>query len=670
MTDHHRPLAGAPTVSTVSTSDDDTDGDYDIFDEAFDDEERRGGIGGQQDELQQWQHGMKMDRANEDDDDEEEEQFLDEIPNNETKNKNTNAAPTFHTTGTGPAHVGRSQEPSDDYGATYLPTAWSTTSPRRDVETQAEAFHDEIPHDDGDDDGRVGATRRSSRVGVADIAGFKSLLSKPASSFLTSSSSTGAPPDESVTADPLPEGDLLLLNLEPDGTKGGEDPFDDEIIIENEEEEEGRKGRSDYKASAATSKGKNGGKKSTKKKNGRKKDKKIEAIVYDDDDDDKLFLSRRDDGGDDDEPERFEDEIDDRVVKGLGGTTTDAPPVDHRHGVAELEASATGESSLALVLVEKDKNGVSLPPPDGLFTRNGSNKSSSQSILKKKFSKRRKQTGDRGSSAEGNSNGRQSWSRRVLSAISPLHGTAATPELEERQDRRRQDAFEDVVVFGDSIYKDDTTTSRYDRYDDDEESVPIRAVYDYDYENNRRPRYRMGLVSRNWRVLCIALCILLAFIALIVPLSLYIKEDRQEDSASSSTSSSSTALVQEGAPCVDMIRVVGNRTCFTQVSEIDIEFVQCYPHVHDWIGLFPANSANTGRLWRNYYDWVYVCGTEPCTNEELTQNLPLEGAFTVPPLLVGNYQIYLVLDSRWPYHYSAATEPFTVSSSCPGDGPA
>lgn len=110
--------------------------------------------------------------------------------------------------------------------------------------------------------------------------------------------------------------------------------------------------------------------------------------------------------------------------------------------------------------------------------------------------------------------------------------------------------------------------------------------------------------------------------------------------------------------------------CYLNREPIYFRFKRCRPaSAQDWVGVYPAGSMFMDRLWKDWYDGVYLCGNQPCADEE-----PPEKKFTMsPPIPVpGNYRLFLIKDSNWPFEFIKYTPSFQVvvnKAFCPNTKP-
>ncbi|KAL3901942.1 MAG: hypothetical protein SGARI_005991, partial [Bacillariaceae sp.] len=177
---------------------------------------------------------------------------------------------------------------------------------------------------------------------------------------------------------------------------------------------------------------------------------------------------------------------------------------------------------------------------------------------------------------------------------------------------------------------------------------------------------------------CYAILALAVFLALLIPLCMLARDNKEYQEALFQQQQQQEQILAgiatpapEGTPsptepgaCQDKIVLNHDKTCFDTQTAISFSFTHCAPNQQDWIGLYPSGAVYYGRLWRDYINWIWTCGALPCTEEQVTEDLPLTGTFEAPSMDEGEYQLYLVLDSRWPYRFITASETFTVSDSC------
>ncbi len=244
----------------------------------------------------------------------------------------------------------------------------------------------------------------------------------------------------------------------------------------------------------------------------------------------------------------------------------------------------------------------------------------------------------------------QRWSSRMLSVVPPLQAKSSfSPQQEAWQDSHssKPDGFDDEMA----AFEIDEAG-----LDDDDEFMKGSSYYD-------KPHYRTSLLlhKQSRGCWCLTFCILLMFLSLIIPLGILARDKRQSEAAAPLPPTMAPTV--DGG-CVDEVYLVRNTTCYDTSTPVSFAFKQCFPSKLDWIGLYPSNSVYYGRLWKDYINWIWTCGSLPCNDTQVTENLPLEGVINAPAMEAGNYQIFLVLDSRWPYRYLANTEVFTVAESC------
>jgi hypothetical protein len=250
----------------------------------------------------------------------------------------------------------------------------------------------------------------------------------------------------------------------------------------------------------------------------------------------------------------------------------------------------------------------------------------------------------------------------MLSVVPPLHARSTfTPQQEAWQGSRSSnvDGFDDEIT----AFEIDQAASGAVDDDNDDEFMKGSSSHYY------KPHYRTSLLLHRqsrccW---CLTVALVLLFLSLIVPLGILASDKRQSEAAALQATPPATVAPTADGGCVDEIYLVRNTTCYDVSTPVEFAFKQCFPSKLDWIALYPSNSVYYGRLWKDYINWIWTCGSLPCNDTQVTENLPLEGVFNAPAMEAGNYQIFLVLDSRWPYRYLSSSDVFTVAESCPNE---
>uniref|UniRef100_A0A7S0F7G5 Uncharacterized protein n=1 Tax=Pseudo-nitzschia arenysensis TaxID=697910 RepID=A0A7S0F7G5_9STRA len=108
--------------------------------------------------------------------------------------------------------------------------------------------------------------------------------------------------------------------------------------------------------------------------------------------------------------------------------------------------------------------------------------------------------------------------------------------------------------------------------------------------------------------------------------------------------------------------------CYSIDEPIHFRFKRCRPASPlDWVGVFSSRSMFMDKLWKDHYDGVYLCGDQPCPDDD---SLNMEGgppriqATKAPPIKTpGEYRLFLVKDSDWPYEFVKHTAAFHVVDS-------
>jgi hypothetical protein len=406
-----------------------------------------------------------------------------------------------------------------------------------------------------------------------------------------------------------------------------------------------------------------------KKKGKKKKDSKVTSITYlegDSDDDDDTTANASDAVSMED---RFEDEH--QHDKKNKTTSTKSPP---RNQGEDLEAALGAASSLAMIHMgmmnesnqSQEENVRFVLGDDELEEYNANDGGmDSEGVF---LAKRRTVNG----AGAGTMTLRESL-RNVTSRVfkPPLVANErAMPSQEAWQD---EDGFHDeLVVFNHGEENAANPQDSFTLNTEEEENLFAR----------KSSGYRKGLIydRQSRKCWCYTLLALAIFLALFVPLCLVVRDNREYKEALEAQQRQKEQILSGiGTPvpaptgdtpsiapgdCLDKLVLLHNTTCFDTQTPISFSFTHCSPSVDDWIGLYPSNAVYYGRLWRDYINWIWACGIMPCTEEQVTESLPLTGTFEAPAMEPGEYQLFLVLDSRWPYRYLTSSEAFTVSDTC------
>eukprot|EP00529_Nitzschia_sp_RCC80_P003510 CAMPEP_0113483454 /NCGR_PEP_ID=MMETSP0014_2-20120614/23441_1 /TAXON_ID=2857 /ORGANISM="Nitzschia sp." /LENGTH=1048 /DNA_ID=CAMNT_0000376999 /DNA_START=73 /DNA_END=3219 /DNA_ORIENTATION=- /assembly_acc=CAM_ASM_000159 len=257
-------------------------------------------------------------------------------------------------------------------------------------------------------------------------------------------------------------------------------------------------------------------------------------------------------------------------------------------------------------------------------------------------------------------------SLRSNSLVQSIRGISSRLGFESNHEPTHRMDDEDHVEFGLSLEDDE-----------DDESFYLK--------NDAKRHYRTTMIMRHKKT-CIIVGLIVLFLALLIPLAILSSEKRKEQlntvdtsSVASPPTSAPTTAAAPAAPsaaptlppvaenCEDRISLapeMAGRDCYGPDEFINITFSQCYPSPDDWIGLFPSGAVYFGRLWREYYNWIWTCGAEACTEKQVTEDLPIRGKFSTPMLDPGDYQLFIVLDSGWPYLPLVSSEVIRVRTWC------
>ncbi|VEU34947.1 unnamed protein product [Pseudo-nitzschia multistriata] len=239
----------------------------------------------------------------------------------------------------------------------------------------------------------------------------------------------------------------------------------------------------------------------------------------------------------------------------------------------------------------------------------------------------------------------------------------------------RVDRFDDERSRGE---KDSSNSSRKER---------IQKLFKEQTERFQDQRY-------SWRLGCLLFAVFLIFLGMLIPLITLARERRQRIAvtappvATAPTESPIIETIGYDVDCDDEIDLVdengkkvgdesnsivtlsGNSdivACYTTEQPIMFRFKRCRPSSLDFTGVFPLGSLFMDQLWQPYYAASYLCGEQPCPSGGA--NPPITKVMTGPPIAKpGDYRIFLVKESLWPYEYSVYTPLFRVvedGQECP-----
>ena len=215
---------------------------------------------------------------------------------------------------------------------------------------------------------------------------------------------------------------------------------------------------------------------------------------------------------------------------------------------------------------------------------------------------------------------------------------------------------------------------------------------DFDDEDPSKKARMLSLVkeqSKNPRTQLICLVSLIVFILLFIvtPVAVNKKKKNNEIVSTGASGTSVAAPTQppfsfDGAPCYDEIvltdrdgkdLVNGTDTsediaCYSVDEPIHFRFKRCRPASPlDWVGVFSSRSMFMDKLWKDHYDGLYLCGDQPCPKEDPNNKEggpPRVQTTKAPPITApGEYRLFLVKDSDWPYEFVKHTAAFHVVES-------
>eukprot|EP00533_Pseudo-nitzschia_delicatissima_P005322 CAMPEP_0116099770 /NCGR_PEP_ID=MMETSP0327-20121206/11945_1 /TAXON_ID=44447 /ORGANISM="Pseudo-nitzschia delicatissima, Strain B596" /LENGTH=708 /DNA_ID=CAMNT_0003591669 /DNA_START=262 /DNA_END=2388 /DNA_ORIENTATION=+ len=215
---------------------------------------------------------------------------------------------------------------------------------------------------------------------------------------------------------------------------------------------------------------------------------------------------------------------------------------------------------------------------------------------------------------------------------------------------------------------------------------------DFDDEDPSKKARVLSLVkeqSKNPKTQLICLVSLIVFILLFIVTPVAVNKKKNKEIASTGASGTSVAAPPtqapfsfDGTPCYDEIvltdrdgkdLVNGTDTsediaCYSVEEPVHFRFKRCRPASPlDWVGVFSSRSMFMDKLWKDHYDGLYLCGDQPCPKEDPNNKEggpPRVQTTKAPPITTpGEYRLFLVKDSDWPYEFVKHTAAFHVVES-------
>lgn len=242
-------------------------------------------------------------------------------------------------------------------------------------------------------------------------------------------------------------------------------------------------------------------------------------------------------------------------------------------------------------------------------------------------------------------------------------------------------------IFGNDVVNDDLSNRDDDDFDDETEKDRLSSM---SKKERLQKMIREHKNNPRSRIICIAILAFVLFLVILIPL--VTRNKNKEVVIAPANPPEEVATVPPTFPptetevvydpdCVDEIFLTDmtgkdleiaewKTPCFLNLEPIYFRFKRCRPaHAQDWVGVYPAGSMFMDRLWKDWYDGVYLCGDQPCAGVE-----PPEEKFTMAPPIPrpGNYRLFLIKDSSWPYEFVKYTPSFQVVTNkafCPNTKP-
>merc|ERR1711957_1124507 len=103
--------------------------------------------------------------------------------------------------------------------------------------------------------------------------------------------------------------------------------------------------------------------------------------------------------------------------------------------------------------------------------------------------------------------------------------------------------------------------------------------------------------------------------------------------------------------------------CYTTTQKIQFQYTYCNPtSIGDWIGVFPSRALFLDRLVKQFIRGkVLECGDgEPCEESNVYQPRIKQQMIAPPITDVGEYRLFIVKKSDWPYEYVTQTTSFRI----------
>lgn len=218
----------------------------------------------------------------------------------------------------------------------------------------------------------------------------------------------------------------------------------------------------------------------------------------------------------------------------------------------------------------------------------------------------------------------------------------------------------------------------YSDSDSESESESDSDGFDDEASTSAKDRLRSLLQKHKYnprsRMICLVLLLLILLLVIVIPVT-----TRKKGSKQIEPSSQTGTPVISGDECFDEIVLMDkngndlvngtatseNVACYTMDEAIHFRFKRCRPASPlDWVGVFPSRSMFMNKLWKDHYDGVYLCGDQPCPNDDPANQEggpPREKNMKAPPInMPGMYRLFLVKDSDWPYEFVDLTPTFHV----------
>lgn len=288
----------------------------------------------------------------------------------------------------------------------------------------------------------------------------------------------------------------------------------------------------------------------------------------------------------------------------------------------------------------------------------------------------------------------QSMKDGVTKALRPSSATTPRGRGDEygQSDALFAEADEENIFRNDQSERSDAL----DPFDDEASNIKDDRIASLSRKERLRAMVQEHRKNPRSRKICIALAAFFLFLIILIPSVTRNKKkvlDVDSNSAATGTGANPATLPPtvaapnppvELGTCEDEITLTDKAgadlelngleiPCYSIREPIYFRFSRCRPVAPlDWVGFYQSGSIFRDRLWKPWYDGIYLCGRQPCPINDPINNQgepPMVKYMAAPPIKnPGNYRIFLIKDSYWPFEYVDYTPSFQVvknKANCP-----